>query len=393
MSLFLIFINFVICIYAYFKEKTFGIASVFVFGMILIYFVPFLYNISLSPNFDPHPLVQAAWLAGSVLILRQKYTLNSIHAFFASKYQRAKLVQIFLLSLIILSILATLGLIGFGHICRFPTIGFFVNSCLWGMYSFKNRKHFRSLWVGFMLLTVSSLLIFYNLLWSGFGRLILFQFITIGFFFTSFSLPKVWFFKLMLIVSLPFLILIGGVLRSGGGTIESILLESRGLGSLLSPVQYTESLYKDMRDERYPKLWGESYVATGLFYVPRFFWTGKPLGFGRQMTLWYLPRNNHPGHSLAGTHLGEAFANFGRIGLLIGPLMLLLFITIIKKLLCKRRLFYKTRHLVGIIIGVLLLATMSDFLWGGTFTSITRAGIGAILSLPFIFPIIKLRLF
>jgi len=361
--------------------------------MIIIYFIPILYNKILIPDFQLSTSLQLAWLTGTFFILFNNLTPHTILGFFKIVIRKRKLLSIYFTLLAFLSLIAIFGTLGLGHYFVLPMIGLYCFVCLMTIYCWKNRRKIGLLTFLYIPLPLICFVIFFFLLWGGFGRLILAQFILIGFFFASYSLPWPRFFKLIFLVSIPIMISVGGVLRSHGSNFSDAILEGQGLGSIIVPVRYAEYLHRDMAEEsKWEKVNGESYVATLLFFIPRSLWENKPVGFGRQMALWYFPKNRHNGFTLAGTHFGEAFGNFGKFGIPVALFVFVFLINLIKKLLCSYDKRYNTLMLFRLVIGVILTTTISDFLWGGSFTSFSRVGVSVMFVLPVLALFLKTRI-
>lgn len=392
MALFIFLLHLALCTYHYLKEKTFGIASVYVLGLVVFYFLPAGLNQFVYPNFALLVPVELAWLAGSVAIFSMRLRMDAVEQFIRyplspRKVQRIRIGVILLILLILLY-----GVLTDGAALRMFTNIIFSVICLWGVYAYRNRKRYTYRWFTFAALAVLCFIIFYTLLWTGFGRMMLARFVITGFIFASLCLRRVRLLKIVGLLSLPVFIFIAGVLRDREATLQTAFAEGEGIKSILSPMMFTSELYKDMRDNRLEPLYGESYVATALFFVPRALWPGKPPGFGRAMVPWYTPTVRHPGHSLAGTHIGEAIGNFKLFGLVLGPFLLWLYFRLIQYALCTKRPRRFVPQVVWIIIGISLLNSVSDFLWAGTFTPISRTVIGLVQACPFILLLVAVRI-
>jgi len=82
--------------------------------------------------------------------------------------------------------------------------------------------------------------------------------------------------------------------------------------------------------DRFSFFFGETYLALLVAYIPRTLWEEKPVSMSAQ--LGYFVRTGDPGFSLLGWHevnqfslstgmIGEAFANFGWVGVFFMPLL------------------------------------------------------------------------
>jgi oligosaccharide repeat unit polymerase len=73
-----------------------------------------------------------------------------------------------------------------------------------------------------------------------------------------------------------------------------------------------------------PYRYGGTLLVTLLGFIPRAVWPGKPVGLGKELTIYtdgvyYDPRG---AHSVTPTILGDCYANLGVSGVLIGGLLL-----------------------------------------------------------------------
>jgi hypothetical protein len=73
--------------------------------------------------------------------------------------------------------------------------------------------------------------------------------------------------------------------------------------------------------EKYPFLYGTSYARAFSFMVPRSLYPDKPKGFALHLAEIYEPNENT---SFAATQLGELYANFGPVSVLLLPLLTLI---------------------------------------------------------------------
>ena len=394
MPAFLFLINLSLCLWMYFREPTFALRSFYVLSMVVFYFIPAALNPLIYPDYALRVPVELAWLLGSVLVAVTRWPQRTIEHLLQRHLPQRKIVELFLVLLVAVGVMAGLGFTPLSESARFIATTMYFLLCFLGIYSYYHRDRLGRFYIAFGALAFVCFVVFYTLLWTGFGRMMLARFFFVAFFFASMgmSVRRVRFLKAFALLLLPVFITISGLLRSDTATVGNAIAEGNGIGSVISPMMFTERLYYDMRDGNFPMLYGESYVVTLLFFVPRSLWPSKPPGFGRQMVPWYQPRSRHPGHSLAGTHLGEAFGNFGRAGVLIGPLVLYLYLFLIQVFFNLRKHFPNTQQIILLLCGVLYLASIPDLLWGGTFTAYSRAGVSILFSMPAIYLFLKVRL-
>ena len=191
--------------------------------------------------------------------------------------------------------------------------------------------------------------------------------------------------KITLFVLIPLLIGFGGFIRHADTLIEA-LETGNGAGSVFSPLNDSERIYKDINSQKIKPVYGESYVAAFLFYIPRSIWSSKPKGFGHQMVKWYFPGYAETGYSLAGLYIIEAYGNFYHLGLLIGPFLMYLILRIITNSFNKVETIFSFKKLFFFLMTIAFLCVIPDFVWGGIQPYLIRSSVSAL----FIFVLYKI---
>ena len=133
---------------------------------------------------------------------------------------------------------------------------------------------------------------------------------------------------------------------------------------------------------------GSTFWATATIWIPRGGWEGKPIGFGAELTRLLEPAQYGTGQSLVATAFGEWFFNFGWVGIPLMVVVVGLAVRWLDRLLAgvaaspldSMRAVLLTALLVAVV------ASLTDFVWSGTFTLAARmllraAVIVALLSL------------
>ncbi|CAN0089144.1 unnamed protein product, partial [Chrysoparadoxa australica] len=179
---------------------------------------------------------------------------------------------------LIVILLAATPLVGLEHLARFPAIGTFCATSYFTLYSYMHRKKYAGIWIKFLFLSISTLIIFLLILWSGYGRLLLLQFVSIALFYFSFLDIKTRLIKNLFVIAIPVGIAIGGLLRLDNTTFSESFSSGKGALSVFSPLWDTENVYKDINKGIIETVDGESYVAAFFFYIPRESWEDKPIG-------------------------------------------------------------------------------------------------------------------
>jgi hypothetical protein len=369
-------IHVILVVLIYFRDPFYGIHSVYALSIILVIFVPLVYNALLFKEYQSTLGIHLSLLTGTILvsIVKTKY-VDLLLLLKGVLIAKRVMNVIFLISMAFTIMIFALGFLGNGYFLRFPTIGFFSMAILMMFYSFHFRELYGHKYLAFFVLALLQFLGFFFLLWTGFGRLLLFQFFTITVFFGSFYVKKVQLLKTLIILTIPLMVGIGGALRQEEGSIRGVIETGQGMGSIFVPLKYTELIFADITNEKIEPLQGSSFLASVLFFVPRQFWPEKPVGFGKTMVAWYMPNYYFSEHSLAGLYLGEVIGNFGVNGLWLSPLLLLFVFQIVSTIPQKRDSDYM--GFLRIILFAIFLAGISDFVWGGTFVYFSRAAIAA----------------
>jgi len=174
-------------------------------------------------------------------------------------------------------------------------------------------------------------------------------------------------------------------------TMEGFLEEYRLLNTQATSVQgfYMLAYVLDNYPEPYPYLAGSSIGAVVLNFIPRDYWPAKPIGFAKEVALrmsgipatyeYTRELDTATGHqSYSGTLVGEAYANFGPLGV---PMLLLAFGAIVS--LFEEYLFAHRDNQFAVLacscaVGAVLMQQRGDILSVNFFT-IHATGIFLIL--------------
>ncbi len=376
-----IFIHFLFVLKMYLKEDFFGVKSIYAFSLFIFVFMAHVYLKILIGYFAN--AYESSWglhlslFLTSILISRIKTNGSQISNFLKLPISKKTIRRIFFLMVVTLGILFALNFIIGGHFLRFQTIGFFLCSVYFTSFLFHNRKKFGNQYINFAILDILIAIIFLTLFWSGYGRLLLLQFLSISLFFTSLLFKDyVRKIKLALFFMIPLLIGFGGFIRHAD-TLGEALQTGKGAGSVFSPLNDSEKIYNDINNKKIKPVNGESYVAAILFYIPRSIWTNKPKGFGHQMVKWYFPSYKDTGYSLAGLFIIEAYGNFSYIGLLIGPFLMFFTLKLIARNFNKTPTLYTYKKLFSFLMAIAFLCVIPDFVWGGLQPYLIRSTVSA----------------
>ncbi len=375
-----ILLHFIFTVRMYHRENIFGIKSVYAFSFLIFIFTSHIYNTFLFSEYNATWGLHISLFVTTILVNKIKSNNIKIENLFRLPFSTKSLRKILIIMCVTCGVILVFALAGLGHFFRFPTIGFFSCSVFFTSFLFINREQYKKLYVNYLLLTLAIVILFVGALWSGFGRLLLLQFLTISLFFTSFIFTKrMKLIKLLVIFAVPILIGFGGSLRKEVSITEAIETGD-GAGSAFSPLFDTERIYRDLKNGSIESVNGESYVAAVLFYVPRSVWTSKPVGFGNQMVKWYFSSSYviDTGFSLAGLYVAEAIGNFSYIGFLLGPLLMYIILFWINKFYGRNYENYNYRTVFNALIALAFMAAIPDFIWGGLQPFLVRASVSAL---------------
>lgn len=192
--------------------------------------------------------------------------------------------------------------------------------------------------------------------------------------------------KALVLVSLAPALLLAARQRSDA-VQASRGIEESGLESVVWPMDRLSILLALAKDGGLPPSWGDTFIPSVFFWVPRRLWPDKPAGFGSELVPVVRPGyTGADGHSEAATALGEWVWNFGIVGLVILPLVTALSLAILTKW---RRSFVAStpspRAIISHLAFALITAGMLDLFWVGTFGFSSRAGIRLIALAIFLF--------
>ncbi|WP_295624861.1 hypothetical protein [uncultured Corynebacterium sp.] len=180
-------------------------------------------------------------------------------------------------------------------------------------------------------------------------------------------------FKLGTIVALPVALAYLVARREQFGK-ELYGTELDGIGSVVGPMKRFAEMIPTV--DELPLAWGHTFYAAAVTFVPSGLWEDKPVGFGRVLSEYYNPELASIGHSYAAMTFGEYLFNFGLVGLPLAALASGLLIRLIDSLLRRSAAHGITDRmsLVSLVAIVLLIGGVTDIVWGGYHTFMSRTG-------------------
>jgi len=149
-----------------------------------------------------------------------------------------------------------------------------------------------------------------------------------------------------------------------------------GLESAIGPfVRFAELLHLEV-DGRIDHTWFHTFFAAAVAMVPRQVWPTKPVGFGAELADFFRPDLIGRGHSEAALFHGEWVFSFGLMGLLAMVVAVGFLVRWLDSAaLASSRISGLTRlDLLKIAALLILAASITDLIWGGAFTYVSRVG-------------------
>lgn len=157
--------------------------------------------------------------------------------------------------------------------------------------------------------------------------------------------------------------------------------QTEGIGSVVGPVGSAGAIAVAHLEQVIQPALGMTLIAAALFWVPSDLWSGKPLGFGREIVKVTQPEHLSTAEfSDAGMVVGEAIWNFGIVG---GIVSLFVVAAMVRWVDC---FFMNSRRsdrsllssqlvvLFGVVAG-----SMTQVIWGGAFTWSSRTVIPIVI--------------
>lgn len=368
---FIVFTHLILLLYLFLSSNRFDFKEIYSFATILFIIFPYYFNMFINNVLTPTASVNLLFLSSSIIILlyKPKYILVQLpniktHNINRYKYRLSKvyITVILLISSILAFNSGTLNISS-----AYSTnilLGIYIYSMFWGVYLNKIYNKFVLHINYYVIIGFIAVIVLYLISWSGYGRLHLAKILTSSLIIYSLNYKYFFLHKLFILLLIPIILILSGLVRDTNATSSDVLTEGSGLGSVWSPLRETERVFYDISNGNRQLLYGKSYVASFLFFIPREIWNEKPIGFGSQIVEWYMP-GYFGRHSLAGTFLAEAFANFKFFGLLI-----LLFLPFVHFKLEHRLINKLTTRSVFLMITFLVV--ILDFIWGGMHSAFIR---------------------
>jgi hypothetical protein len=235
---------------------------------------------------------------------------------------------------------------------------------------------------------LAGMLLYVTAIWDGFGRL---ELGALGLALAAAAapwFPARWVKAAILLALAPTLLLMAASRESLVQDLNPYgLNENAGTGSIAAPVSTGSRVIELIDSGVVAAANGSTYVASAVAAVPRSLWPDKPIGWGKEITLYTRPELATTIHSEAATGFVEPYWNFRVLGIFMIVPLIGLGVRAIDALL---RRPHRLRPTLGTVLvgtcGLLLASSLPDFIWGGSFTFVTRGGFRTGLLLVFVLP-------
>jgi hypothetical protein len=273
-----------------------------------------------------------------------------------------------------------------------PALGFLGVAALFAGVVMSRTPGTRALAV---LAAMAGFLIYLFLFFEGFGRLDVVGLCLTGFVFLNVIRPHKWQKRGLLIAVVPALIAAGivGATRGDGGSLSTaprasqVLFDAEGLISGVEPLfLFSQLIELDLSEssDSFPRQNGATFLEAVPASFPREWWPDKPLGFGKRLADFFVPELTDTGYSVAALAFGEWYANFGWLAFLLIPVPLALVFRWSDRGLFRvaSQPLLTPRHFVRLMMIAVLLVGITDFVWVGLFTYMSRSVLRALLLLP-----------
>ena len=149
-----------------------------------------------------------------------------------------------------------------------------------------------------------------------------------------------------------------------------------GLESAIGPFVRFAELVKFESEGLIDHSWFHTFFAAAVALVPRQLWPTKPVGFGAELADFFRPDLIGRGHSEAALFHGEWLYAFGLPGLVVMVIVVGLLVRWIDGAAqAASSTTTASRFTVLVISAMLILAaSITDLVWGGAFTYVSRVG-------------------
>ncbi len=243
-------------------------------------------------------------------------------------------------------------------------------------YVFASRGPVRKI-IGTLILVGFSI-VFLEVLFSGFGRLLLGA-IGCGVIVLACRRTRGGWLKCAMVVGT-----IPGLIYTSFSRIQYLdrirdgsVSRDEGIGSVIIPFISTGKIWDQIIGGQLTPSGGGSFMVSFLTWIPRAVWPDKPVGFGLEIVPAVAPQLvGVVGYSDSATILGELLWGFGPLFSIIGVIGLVLLIRSADKWLALQRnsqVDNDVDRLLWNMVGIVLITGLLNLVWGGSYTFASRA--------------------
>lgn len=158
-------------------------------------------------------------------------------------------------------------------------------------------------------------------------------------------------------------------LRAGASTGRN------GLESMLEPIQVFARLIQASVESGFPPSYGWNLLSYPFVWFPETWFPGAPRALGYELVKLTAPHRYGSGYSVVATSNGEAYYNFGILGLVLMVPAVVYLLQLLDRALVSSMSKPQagTMALLGIAFWAMLAGGISDLTWSGQHTFLTRA--------------------
>ena len=148
-----------------------------------------------------------------------------------------------------------------------------------------------------------------------------------------------------------------------------------GLESMLEPIQVFGKLIQAHLEHGFPLSYGLNLLSYPATFLPASWFPDAPQALGYELVLIHAPERYGSGYSVVATSSGEAYFNFGVVGLVLMVPVLVFLLNLLDRAMVKRMSSPAsgTLALLGIVFWAMLAGGIADLTWSGQHTLLTRA--------------------
>lgn len=148
-----------------------------------------------------------------------------------------------------------------------------------------------------------------------------------------------------------------------------------GLESMLEPIQVFAELIQAHAESGFPLSYGANLFSYPSLFLPESLFPNAPQALGYELVQVHAPERYGSGYSVVATSSGEAYYNFGLLGLALMVPVLAWLLTLLDRRMVKSMSSPASGSvaLLSIVFWAMLAGGISDLTWSGQHTFLARA--------------------